>query len=67
MGRRSAHLAFHVSENGGRAVRAVAFRGGAWRDALCRARTVSLAFTPQINSWSGREEVELLVQDVKFV
>jgi single-stranded-DNA-specific exonuclease len=67
MGKRNTHLSFHVSQNGGAALRAVAFDGAAWLPRVRESKTVSLAFTPQINAWNGREEVELLVHDLKPV
>ncbi len=67
MGRKNAHMAFHVAQDGGAGLRCVAFDGAAMLPSLREARTVSVAFTPQVNEWAGREEVELLVHDVKFV
>ncbi len=67
MGKKNAHLSFYASQDGGPALRAVAFDAGHLYDAVAGAQTLSLAFTPQVNGWGGREEVELLVQDVKLV
>ena len=35
-------------------------------DPIKRARSVSVAFTPQLNSWQGNESVELHLKDVKI-
>ena len=64
MGKKNDHLSFYVTHEGA-SVRAVGFKMGSLFDSLKRARTVSLAFTPQINEWQGRESVELLIKDVR--
>jgi single-stranded-DNA-specific exonuclease len=64
MGKRNDHLSFHVAGSGG-ALRAVGFGMGKLQDDLKRARTVSIAFTPQINEWQGRESVELHLKDLR--
>ncbi len=67
MGKKNAHMSFHVAQNGGPALRAVAFDGAEHYDGIVKSSTLSVAFTPQINAWKGREEVELVVQDVKLL
>ncbi len=64
MGKKNDHLSFYVAHEGG-SIRAVGFKMGAQFDSLKHARTVSLAFTPQINEWQGRESVELLIKDLR--
>ena len=66
MGKTNAHLSFHVSQETGPALRAVAFGKADWYDALVRARSLSLAFRPVINEWRGNETVELHVDDARF-
>ncbi|HYF01229.1 MAG TPA: single-stranded-DNA-specific exonuclease RecJ, partial [Planctomycetota bacterium] len=67
MGKKSDHLSFYVRQQGaGPALRAVGFGMGALFDPLSKARTVSIAYTPQVNAWNGSETVELHVKDVKF-
>lgn len=65
MGRRSDHVSFHVSQEGP-ALRAVGFGMGRIFDELSSAGACSIAFTPDINEWMGRENVELKLKDVQF-
>jgi single-stranded-DNA-specific exonuclease len=64
MGRRNEHLSLYLAQDGV-SVRAVGFGMATLWDSLRRARTVSVAFTPEINSWQGTESVELRLRDVK--
>lgn len=64
MGKKSDHLSFYVKD-AGPSLKAVGFGMGALFDPIRKARTVSLAFTPQINAWNGYENVELMIKDVK--
>jgi single-stranded-DNA-specific exonuclease len=65
MGKRADHLSMMLAQDGA-SIRAVGFGMGELAEPLSRARTISVAFTPQINSWQGRESVELRLKDVKF-
>ncbi len=65
MGKKNDHLTFYLRQDGA-ALRAVGFGMGALLEPLKRARTLSVAFTPQVNAWQGRESVEMLLKDVKF-
>jgi single-stranded-DNA-specific exonuclease len=64
MGKKSDHLSFYVKDEGP-SLKAVGFGMGARFDAIRKARTVSIAFTPQINAWNGYENVELMIKDVR--
>ncbi len=65
MGKKSDHLSFYLGQEGA-SLRAVGFGMGALLEPLRGARTVSAAFTPQINAWQGSESVELRLVDVKL-
>ena len=66
MGAQGRHLSFHVRQ-GAAAMRAVAFRMGHLADGLTRLDgPCDLAYVPQINSWRGRDAVELVVKDIRF-
>jgi single-stranded-DNA-specific exonuclease len=65
MGKRSDHLSFYLKQNGA-SVRAVGFGMGELFDPVRKARSLSVAFTPQINSWQGKDSVELVLKDVKI-
>jgi single-stranded-DNA-specific exonuclease len=65
MGKKNDHLSFYLQQEG-KSVRAVGFGMGELLEPLKRARSVSVAFTPQINSWQGNESVELHLKDVKI-
>ena len=65
MGKKSDHVSFFVKDEG-QSLKAVGFGMGALFDPLRKARSVSIAFTPQINAWNGYENVELMVKDVKI-
>jgi single-stranded-DNA-specific exonuclease len=65
MGRRNDHLSCYFTQDG-TSLRAVGFGMGKLLDALRRARTLSVAFTPQINAWQGSESVEMHLKDVKL-
>jgi single-stranded-DNA-specific exonuclease len=64
MGKKNDHLTFHIATPTG-SLRAVGFGMGERLDAVRKARTVSVAFTPQINEWQGRESVELHLKDLR--
>ncbi len=65
MGKRNGHLSLYLKQDGA-AVRAVGFGMAELFEPVCRARTLSVAFTPQINAWQGRESVEFHLKDVKI-
>jgi single-stranded-DNA-specific exonuclease len=65
MGKKYDHLSFYLSQDGA-SVRAVGFGMGELFESIGRARTISVAFTPHINEWQGRESVELHLKDVKL-
>ncbi|HLY10310.1 MAG TPA: single-stranded-DNA-specific exonuclease RecJ [Planctomycetota bacterium] len=65
MGKKNDHLSFFLQQDG-KSLRAVGFGMGELIEPLRRARSVSVAFTPQINSWQGNESVELHLKDVKI-
>jgi single-stranded-DNA-specific exonuclease len=57
------HLALQLSQHGVR-LRAVAFGGGEWEEALGGVEgPIAVAFRPQINNFRGRRSVELQVCD----
>jgi single-stranded-DNA-specific exonuclease len=64
IGKNQNHLSFYVNQNG-TALRALAWGAGDRYEELSTAHSVSLAFTPQINRWQGRESVEIEVKDFK--
>ena len=64
MGKKADHLSFYLSQDGA-SVRAVGFGMAELAESIARARTISVAFTPHINEWQGRESVELHLKDVK--
>ena len=65
MGKKNNHLSFFLKQEGV-SLRAVGFGMGEFLEPLSKARSVSVAFTPQINSWRGNETVELHLKDLKF-
>jgi single-stranded-DNA-specific exonuclease len=65
MGKKNDHLSFYLMQEG-KSIRAVGFGMGELLEPLKKARSVSVAFTPQINSWQGNESVELHLKDVKI-
>lgn len=63
MGKENRHLQFRVKQ-AGTAIRAVAFgRGDDLNTLMSQQGKCCLAFTPKINSWQGRNSVELEVVD----
>jgi len=65
MGKKNDHLSFYLQQEG-KSIRAVGFGMGELLEPLKKARSVSVAFTPQINSWQGNESVELHLKDLKI-
>jgi single-stranded-DNA-specific exonuclease len=65
MGKKNDHLSFYLKQDGA-SVRAVGFGMGELFEKVSKARSLSVAFTPQINSWQGRESVELRMKDIKI-
>ncbi len=65
MGKKNDHLSFYLQQEG-KSIRAVGFGMGEFLEPLKKARSVSVAFTPQINSWQGNESVELHLKDLKI-
>jgi single-stranded-DNA-specific exonuclease len=64
IGQEGKHLSFFARDESV-SRRAVAFGRGDLCDPLT-GKVVDLAFVPQINSWRGRESIELVVKDVKI-
>ncbi|MBM4050017.1 MAG: single-stranded-DNA-specific exonuclease RecJ, partial [Planctomycetes bacterium] len=65
VGRKGQHLSFYVRQ-ATTSLKAIAFGMGDSYAALPKdGRTVALAFAPKINTWGGRESVELEVKDIK--
>ncbi len=63
MGTGGRHISMRLSQHGA-SLRAVAFGGGEWADALNAAtRPIDIAFRPVINSYQGRHNVELHLVD----
>ncbi len=46
-------------------VKGVAFKSGEWADRFHAGDTVDVAYTPVINEWNGRANVELSVKDLR--
>jgi single-stranded-DNA-specific exonuclease len=65
MGKKNDHLSMFLQQDG-KSIRAVGFGMGGLLESLKRGRSISVAFTPQINSWQGNESVELHLKDVKL-
>ncbi|MCE9581641.1 MAG: single-stranded-DNA-specific exonuclease RecJ [Planctomycetes bacterium] len=67
IGKTGDHLSFYVTQ-GKASMKAIAFGMADRYDDLVqnRRRAMSLAFTPIINEWQGREAVELQVKDLKY-
>ena len=65
IGKRNNHVDFYVSQ-GGTSIRAVGFGMGKILEQLERSKSISVAYTPQVNRWRGRESVELNLKDGKF-
>lgn len=65
MGQDGRHLSFHVRQNG-RSLRAVAFGKGNMVERLtARQESVSLLFRPVRNTFRGRQDIELHVQELR--
>jgi single-stranded-DNA-specific exonuclease len=65
MGKKNDHLSLFLQQDG-KSIRAVGFGMGDLLESLKRSRSISVAYTPQINSWQGNESVELHLKDVKI-
>src|SRR6185436_19412253 len=65
MGKKNDHLSMYLQQEG-KSIRAVGFGMGDLLERLQRAKSVSVAFTPQLNSWQGNESVELHLKDLKI-
>jgi len=65
MGKKNDHLSFFLQQEG-KSIRVVGFGMGELLEPLKKARSVSVAFTQQINSWQGNESVELHLKDLKI-
>jgi single-stranded-DNA-specific exonuclease len=62
---KEAHLAFHVNQ-AGRGMRCVWWQAAELAPLLAEGTRLSLAFTPQINEYNGRTNVELEIRAVRF-
>jgi single-stranded-DNA-specific exonuclease len=65
VGRDSTHLSF-VTRQGNKTFKAIAFKRGDEMERLNGATTFSLAFTPKMNVYNGRSNIELDVKDILF-
>jgi single-stranded-DNA-specific exonuclease len=59
------HLALHLSQ-GGAGLRAIGFGLGEFADKLSPGRTFHVAFTPALDTYTGRGDVELHIRDIDF-
>ena len=69
MGKNGRHISFHVRQGEGQkalALRAVAFDMGERCKEIIRGASVSLLYRPQINTWSNREKIELIVEELRI-
>jgi len=65
IGREAKHLSFYVTD-GARSLRALIFGNPDLIRMIEKApRTLDVAFEPRINTWKGKNEVELYIKDVK--
>ncbi|MHB8763759.1 MAG: single-stranded-DNA-specific exonuclease RecJ, partial [Deferrisomatales bacterium] len=64
IGRDSEHLKFRV-EHGGRRLDALAWRKAEGLAYVGRGMDVDLAYSPQVNAWNGRENVQLVVEGMR--
>jgi single-stranded-DNA-specific exonuclease len=46
-------------------LKAIAFNKGDWADKLAPGDEVDIAYTPKINAWNGRVNVELTLHDLR--
>jgi single-stranded-DNA-specific exonuclease len=58
------HLKFIVRK-GGQSYECVWWNKGAYQDAIQKLPVLDIAFTPEINIWQGRENLQLCVEDVR--
>ena len=65
MGSGGKHLTFRVRQDGA-PMRAVGFNMGGLADRIAEGGPCSLAFTPRVNRWRGRSDIEIEVRDIKF-
>ena len=64
MGNEGKHLKLWVSENGSASLEALAF-GSARETSKLTGDKIDLAFNLMLNSWNGREKLQLKVKDIK--
>jgi len=64
MGKKNDHLSMYLQQDG-KSIRAVGFGMGDLLEPIKKARSVSVAFTPQLNSWQGTESGERHPNDGK--
>ena len=65
VGRDSNHLSFFVKQGAGK-LKAIAFGRGEDCDKMNSADSFSLAYTPKMNFFNGRSNIELHVKDILF-
>jgi len=65
MGRSGKHLSFY-SRQGQRALRVVAFGMGGLAAKLNGSTPIDVAFTPQINTFRGKQAIELIARDIRI-
>lgn len=63
VGKNNAHLKMLLSEQNV-AIDGIGFNLGQFAGELAAAREVSVAFTPSVNTWQGRQTLQVKVQDV---
>ncbi|MBI5356299.1 single-stranded-DNA-specific exonuclease RecJ [Candidatus Collierbacteria bacterium] len=65
VGKEQQHLKLSL-EKGGEVFSAIGFNLGNKVEDIKIGDWVSIAFTPEINSWNGRSQIELKLRDIKF-
>ncbi len=64
MGEEGMHLRLQLKKDGVK-LSCVAFRMGELSNSLPAGKTVDIAFTPEINSYNGRQSIQLRIEDIK--
>jgi single-stranded-DNA-specific exonuclease len=65
MGREGQHLKLHVAEPGCDAVEAVLWNAGPHADSIGIGDRLDVCFSPQVNTYNGRERMQLRIEDAR--
>ncbi len=65
VGKNNKHLRLRVQKEENSWLDGIAFQAGSLKEEACTWERCDLAFSPEINNWQGRSQIQLVIKDLK--